>query len=124
MISERQTTRKYPVKEVDMALNYLKVDQENSIPQDSFRDETMDQLQKFGLVEKLQNGTYAITDRGIYARQLGAFKYIEMKKSEDFFSDYSPERYENQKKLIQTSFYIALVLLLILFITLREDFIN
>ena len=113
----------YPLKEVDMALNYLKVDQENSIPQDSFRDETMNQLQKFGLVERLSNGTYAITDRGIYARQLGAFNYIEMKKSEEFFSDYSPERYESQKKLIETSFLIALVLLLILFIAMKEDFL-
>ncbi len=115
---------KYPLKEVDMALNYLKVDQENSIPQDSFRDETMNQLQKFGLVERLQNGKYAITDKGIYARQLGAFKYIEMKKSEDFFSDYSPKRYESQKKLIQTSFFLALVLLLILFVALKDDFIS
>lgn len=115
---------KYPLKEVDMALNYLKVDQENSIPQDSFRDETMNQLQKFGLVERLPNGSYAITDRGIYARQLGAFKYIEMKRSEDFFSDYSPERYESQKRLIQTSFLVALVLLLILFVAMKEDFIS
>lgn len=124
MSSFDSKSSKYPLKEVDMALNYLKADQENSIPQDSFRDETMNQLQKFGLVEKLSNGSYAITDRGIYARQLGAFKYIEMKKSEDFFSDYSPARYESQKKLIQTSFLIILFLLLVLFITFKEDFFN
>lgn len=124
MSASKLKNSQYPLKEVDMALNYLKVDQENYIPQDSFRDETMDQLQKFGLVEKLQNGTYAITDLGVYARQLGAFKYMEMKKSEDFFSDYSPARYESQKKLIKTSFLIALFLLLILFIAFKEDFIS
>ncbi len=110
------------VKEVDMALLYLKEEKENPIPQDSFREETLRELEKFGLVKKLSNGNYLITTKGVYARQMGAFRYMEMKKSEDFFSDYSPARYENRKTQIQSTFLLALVILLVLFVTFKEDF--
>lgn len=105
-----------------MALLYLKEERENAIPQDSFREETLKQLEKFDLVKKLNNGNYLITTKGIYARQMGAFRYMEMKKSEDFFSDYSPARYETKKNQIQTTFLLALVILLVLFVTFKEDF--
>lgn len=114
----------YAAKEVDMALLYLKAGKENPIPQDSFREETLDQLESFHLVKKMTNGNYLITKQGLYARQLGAFKYMEMKKSEDFFSDYSPDRYNNKKKLIRTSYLVALILLLGLFMVFKEDFFS
>lgn len=114
----------YAAKEVDMALLYLKAGKENPIPQDSFREETLDQLEQYDLVKKLANGNYLITKQGIYARQLGAFKYMELKKSEDFFSDYSPAMYNSKKRIIRTSYLVALILLLGLFIVFKEDFFS
>lgn len=114
----------YAAKEVDMALLYIKAGKENSIPQDSFREETLDQLESFDLIKKLPNGNYSITEEGLYARQLGAFKYMEMKKAEKFFGNYSPGTYNNKKKLISTSYLIALLLLLGLFMVLKNDFFS
>lgn len=116
------TNSSFAVKEVDMALLYIKEEKENSIPQDSFREETLNQLEKYDLVKKLPNDNYIITKKGIYARQMGAFRYMEMKRAENFFSDYSSEKYENKKDQIQATFLLALVLLLILLVTFKEDF--
>ncbi len=113
---------RFAVKEVDMALRYIKEEKENSIPQDSFRKETLNELEKYDLIKQLSNNKYVITPKGIYARKMGAFIYIEMKRSENFFSDYSIEKYEHKKHQIQATFILALVLLLILFVTFKEDF--
>src|SRR5690606_39367780 len=82
----------YGVKEIDLALKYMKEEKENTIPQDSFSNTTLDELEKFKLVRKLSNGKYVITEKGSHAKQLGAFRYIEMKKSENYFSDFSQEK--------------------------------
>lgn len=105
-----------------MALRYIREERENVIPQDSFREDTLNELEDFNLIKKLPNGTYTITEQGLYARKMGAYQYIEMKKSEKFFSDYSPEKYNSKKKLIDVTFMVSLLLLIILFFTYREDF--
>lgn len=112
----------FAVKEIDMALRYIREDRQNSIPQDSFREDTLQELEDFELIKKLPNGTYSITKQGLYARQMGAHAYIEMKKSEKLFSDYPPEKYNKKKKLIDLTFMVSLLLLIILFITYKEDF--
>jgi len=112
----------YGVKEIDLALRFMKEKKENVIPQDSFSTSTLDELEKYKLITKLENGKYVITEKGSYAKQLGAFRYIEMKKSENYFSDYSPEKYSDNKRLIDVTFILALGLILILFIVMREDF--
>ena len=112
----------YGVKEIDLALRFMKEKKENVIPQDSFSTSTLDELEKYKLINKLENGKYVITEKGSYAKQLGAFRYIEMKKSEIYFSDYSPEKYNDNKRLIDVTFILALGLILILFIVMREDF--
>lgn len=121
MSSHQFPNSNFAVKEVDMALLYIKEEKENSIPQDSFREETLNQLEKYDLIKKLPNDNYIITKKGIYARQMGAFRYIEMERSENFFSDYSPEKYEHKKIQIQATFLLALVLLIILLVTFKED---
>lgn len=112
----------YGVKEIDLALKYMKEEKENVIPQDSFSNATMEELEKFSLIKKLPNGKYIITEKGSYAKQLGAFRYIEMKKSENYFSDFSTEKYNENKRLIDITFLLALGVLLILFIIMKEDF--
>lgn len=114
----------YGVKEIDLALKYMKEEKENVIPQDSFSNSTLNELEKFKLVEKLPNGKYIITEKGSYAKQLGAFRYIEMKKSENYFSDFSTEKYNDNKRLIDTTYLLVLGLLLILFIILKDDFFS
>lgn len=114
----------YGVKEIDLALKYMKEEKENSIPQDSFSDSTIKELEKFNLIEKLPNGKYKITEKGSYAKKLGAFRYIEMKKSETYFSDFSTEKFNENKKLIDTIFILALGALLVLFIIMKEDFFS
>lgn len=115
---------RFAIKEVDMALLFIKENRENSIPQDSFRNETLEELETFGLIKKLPNNKYIITTKGTYARQMGAFKYIEMKKSELFFSDYSAKKYEIKKSQIQATFALALMFLIILFVTFKDDFFH
>ncbi len=112
----------YGVKEIDLALKYMKEEQENYIPQDSFSTKTLNELEKYKLIEKLPNGKYIITKKGSYAKQLGAFRYIEMKKSEIYFSDFSVEKYNENKRLIDTAFLLALGIILILFIIMKDDF--
>lgn len=114
----------YGVKEIDLALKYMKEEKENVIPQDSFSKATLNELEKFKLIEKLSNGKYVITEKGKYAKQLGAFRYIEMKKSETYFSDFSVEKYNDNKRLIDTAFIIALGVLLLLFIIMKDDFFS
>jgi len=114
----------YGVKEIDLALKYMKEEKENAIPQDSFSNSTLDELEKFKLVKKLSNGKYVITEKGSYAKQLGAFRYIEMKKSENYFSNFSQEKFNDNKRLIDTTFVIALGVLLILFIIMKDDFFS
>jgi len=114
----------YGVKEIDLALKYMKEEKENTIPQDSFSNTTLDELEKFKLVRKLSNGKYVITEKGSYAKQLGAFRYIEMKKSENYFSDFSQEKYNDNKRLIDITFVVALGVLLILFIVMKDDFFS
>lgn len=114
----------YGVKEIDLALKYMKEERENEIPQDSFSNTTLNELEKFKLVEKLPNGKYIVTERGSYAKQLGAFRYIEMKKSENYFSDFSLEQYNENKRIIDTIFLLALGIILILFIVMKDDFFN
>ena len=114
----------YGVKEIDLALKFMKEERENVIPQDSFSDSTLDELEKFKLIKKLSNGKYILTEKGAYAKQLGAFRYIEMKKSENYFSDFSEEKYNDNKRLIDITFVIALGVLLILFIIMKDDFFN
>lgn len=114
----------YGVKEIDLALKYMKEEKENIIPQDSFSSATLAELEKFKLIEKLPNGKYVITEKGSYAKQLGAFRYIEMKKSENYFSDFSAERYNENKRLIDTAFFLVLGILLILFIVMKDDFFS
>lgn len=115
---------RFAVKEVDMALLFIKEERENSIPQDSFRNETLQELEKFDLIKKLPNNKYIITKKGTYARQMGAFRYMEMKRSENFFSDYSEEKYETKKNQIQATFALAIMLLIILFVTFKDDFFH
>lgn len=115
---------RFAVKEVDMALLFIKEEKENSIPQDSFRQETLEELEKFDLIKKLPNNKYIITPKGTYARQMGAYRYMEMKRSENFFSDYSAEKHKNKKNQIQATFALALMLLIILFVTFKEDFFH
>lgn len=112
----------YGVKEIDLALKYMKEEKENSIPQDSFSNATLAELEKYKLIEKLSNGKYVITEKGSYAKQLGAFRYIEMKKSENYFLDFSAEKYNDNKRLIDITFILALGILLFLFIIMKEDF--
>lgn len=109
---------------MDMALRYIKEDQENFIPQDSFQEETLDELESFGLIRKIPNQNYILTDKGKDARQLGAYNYLQMKKAENYFLNYSPEKYTRKKKQIETSFLFALALILILFVIFREDFFS
>ncbi|CAN5158596.1 hypothetical protein BH23BAC2_BH23BAC2_23430 [soil metagenome] len=112
----------YGVKEIDLALNYIKEEKENSIPQDSFQEATLIELEKYKLIERRPNGKYVITEKGSYAKQLGAFRYIEMKKSENYFSNYSTQKYNDNKKLIDYAFLLAMMLLLILFVFMKDDF--
>lgn len=114
----------FGVKEVDMALRYIKEDQENYIPHDSFQEETLNELESFALIRKLPNHNYVLTQKGKDARQLGAYNYIKMKKAENYFLNYTPEKHTKKKKLIETSFIIALVFILILFVVFREDFFS
>lgn len=114
----------FGVKEVDMALRYIKEDQENYIPHDSFQEETLNELESFGLIRKLPNHNYVLTQKGKDARQLGAYNYIKMKKAENYFLNYTPEKHSRKKKLIETSFIIALVFILILFVVFRDDFFS
>ena len=100
----------------------MKEEKENIIPQDSFSNATLDELENYKLIRKLENGKYVITEKGSYAKQLGAFRYIEMKKSEKYFSNFSTEKYNDNKRLIDITFLLALGVLLILFIVMREDF--
>ncbi|UJH92145.1 hypothetical protein LZ575_06075 [Antarcticibacterium sp. 1MA-6-2] len=122
MTAPQTGTSLFAIKEIDMALRYIREERENVIPQDSFREDMLNELEDFNLIKKLSNGTYIITEQGLYARKMGAHQYIEMKKSEEFFSNYSPEKYNSKKKLIDVTFMVSLLLLIILLFSYREDF--
>tara|TARA_R100000935_G_C2739670_1_gene125354 strand:+ start:101 stop:457 length:357 start_codon:yes stop_codon:yes gene_type:complete len=105
------------VKEIDLALKYMKEDRENPIPPDSFRDATLIELQEFGLVEKLSNGNYLLTDRGMYAKKMGAYDYIQMKRTEEYFLNSPKVGFNTKNKFIETAFVLFLLLILIILVT-------
>ena len=104
------------VKEVDLALKYMKEGRENPIPQDSFREATLKELEDFGLINRLPNGSYLITEKGIYARQMGAFEYMEMKRTEKFFLESPKVQFNTKSKFIETAFVLFLLLVLIILV--------
>ncbi|QED37860.1 hypothetical protein FK178_09045 [Antarcticibacterium arcticum] len=105
------------VKEIDLALKYMKDGRENLIPQDSFREATLMELEEFGLVEKLPNGNYLITDKGLYAKRIGAFEYIKMKRTEDYFLNSPKIGFNTKNKFIETAFVLFLLLILVILVT-------
>ena len=105
------------VKEVDLALKYLKEGKENQIPQDSFRESTLKELEDFGLAERLSNGCYLITEKGKFAKQMGAFNYMEMKRTEQFFLTTPKIQFNTKSKFIETAFVLFLLLVLIILVT-------
>ena len=104
------------VKEVDLALKYMKEGQENPIPQDSFREATLKELEDFGLIERLHNGCYLITEKGTYAKQMGAYEYMELKRTEDYFLNAPKVRFNTRSKFIETAFVLFLLLVLIILV--------
>ena len=105
------------VKEIDLALRYMKEGRENPIPQDSFREATLKELEDFGLIERLSNGCYLITSKGTYAKQMGAYNYIELKRTERFFLKTSRFQLSSKRKFIATALALFLLLVLIILVT-------
>lgn len=105
------------VKEVDLALKYMKEDKENPIPQDSFRESTLKELEEFGLIERLPNGCYLITDEGTYAKKMGAYEYMELKRTEEYFLKSPKIRFNTRSNFIETAFVLFLLLVLIILVT-------
>lgn len=105
------------VKEIDLALKYMKDGRENPIPPDSFRDATLRELQEYDLVEKLPNGNYLITDRGMDAKKMGAYDYIKMKRNEEYFLNSPKLGFNTKNKFIETAFVLFLLLVLIILVT-------
>lgn len=77
-----------------------------------YHSTSLEHLEKYGLIDLLQNGRYSLTEKGKYALAWGYQSYIQFEELEKLKEKKTPQERERYDFLILIAFFLLLLLAL------------
>ena len=74
-----------------------------------FKASSLQQLEKYGLIDLLKNGRYHLTEKGEYARKWGFRSFVQFQELEKQDKKRTPEAQRRHNLLILIAFFLLLL---------------
>lgn len=77
-----------------------------------YRTDSLKHLEKYGLIDLLQNGRYSLTEKGRYARKWGYKSFVQFEELEKRKEKTTPEQVFWRDMLMLIAFFVILLFVL------------